>query len=238
MAWFLAGVGLLLVLLLAARWFTRASAGDLAKAARTFLAVFGALAGTGLLATGRFGLAAAVLLAMLVALRSLRKAGSGADPLGEAGAPGRVSSVETELLEMRLDHATGELEGTVRKGKQSGRELHELGLAALLEILELARREDPPSIPLLEAWLDRCRPGWRTARAETSREEAAGEASAAEMDEVTALEILGLEAGAGVEEIKAAHRRLMAGLHPDKGGSGFLASQINRARDRLLRRHA
>lgn len=49
-----------------------------------------------------------------------------------------------------------------------------------------------------------------------------------------ALAILGLNAGATEEEIIQAHRRLMARVHPDKGGSDFLAAQINLARKILL----
>ncbi|MXZ81933.1 MAG: DnaJ domain-containing protein [Gammaproteobacteria bacterium] len=51
-----------------------------------------------------------------------------------------------------------------------------------------------------------------------------------------ALEILGLEAGASEEDIIAAHKKLMQKIHPDKGGSSFLASQINQAKDTLLNR--
>jgi CysZ protein len=48
--------------------------------------------------------------------------------------------------------------------------------------------------------------------------------------------ILGVGPDAGAEEIRAAHRRLVTALHPDKGGSAELTRRINAARDMLLLR--
>ena len=60
------------------------------------------------------------------------------------------------------------------------------------------------------------------------------QSSASSMTRSQALKILGLNEGATPEEIKAAHRELMAKYHPDRGGNEFLAAQINEARDQLL----
>lgn len=49
-----------------------------------------------------------------------------------------------------------------------------------------------------------------------------------------ARKLLGIEAGAGREEIIAAHRRLTALVHPDRGGSNAAMQEANAARDLLL----
>ena len=51
---------------------------------------------------------------------------------------------------------------------------------------------------------------------------------------VDALAILGLEEPFTEEDVLAAHRRLITRVHPDKGGTVFLAQQLNTARDQLL----
>ena len=54
------------------------------------------------------------------------------------------------------------------------------------------------------------------------------------MSRAEAYEVLGLKSGASPDEVHAAHRRLMRLAHPDTGGSDWLASRINQARDVLL----
>ena len=226
--WVAGGVLMLVLLYTGLRWFVGARPSDLAHAARTFAAAFSALASTGLIFTGRFGLALITVAATAMAVRAVLVSRRGADPIGEAD--GAAAEVETGMLAMRLDRGTGRIDGEVRRGPLKGARLSRLGLEAVLRLLDEARLEDPPSVDLLEAYLDRRDPGWR------GREAAPPPGGSATMDEATALGILGLTGGATEDEVKAAHRRLMAKLHPDHGGSTYLASQINQAKDVLLGR--
>ena len=56
------------------------------------------------------------------------------------------------------------------------------------------------------------------------------------MSRAEALSVLGLQEGVSDEQIRAAHRRLILQIHPDKGGTSYLAAKINEAKDVLLRR--
>jgi hypothetical protein len=162
-------------------------------------------------------------------------AGQAAGAGGENG--GGESRVETATLAMRLDHGTGRMSGRVRAGPQAGRELAELSRPELLALLAACRADDPDSVPLLEAWLDRADPDWREGAdaADDGRADGARHASGGgRMSRVEALAVLGLAEGASEDEIRAAHRRLMRAAHPDGGGSDWLAARINQARDVLL----
>ena len=150
--------------------------------------------------------------------------------------PGRRSTVRSAALEMELDHDTGVLAGTVLTGRAEGRRLASMSLEELLELgRELA--SDAESTQLLEAYLDSRFPVWREhAQADAGGRQAGAPASGA-MTKQEAYEILGLEAGASAADIRKAHRRLMQRVHPDLGGSSFLAARINEAKEILLDGH-
>jgi DnaJ-class molecular chaperone len=88
----------------------------------------------------------------------------------------------------------------------------------------------------LVAYLDRRDPRW----SEYAQDDTAARRSRAgngKMSEQEAYQILGLQAGASADAISRAHRTLMKKLHPDQGGSTYLAARINEAKEILLRRH-
>jgi DnaJ-domain-containing protein 1 len=164
------------------------------------------------------------------------------DSIGDGA--GNVSKVRSRFLAMELDHDTGELGGRVLDGQFAGWDLMDLGEVETRALLDEIR-PDPESVRLFESWLDTNRAGWREyfadqdAGEEQSWSAEAGSTSSSTpgRDKVTeAYAVLGLKPGAGDEEIKAAHRELMKGVHPDRGGSEFLAAKINEARDLLLGR--
>jgi hypothetical protein len=168
---------------------------------------------------------------------STGQAGSGA---GAGPGAGQASAIQTRYLDMTLDHASGQMDGTVREGPFAGRRLSELQLSQLLRMLELYQESDAQSAAVMTAYLDREHgEDWRDAaaagagsRAGSRSGEAAGIARGMSKDDAWA--ILGLSPGADDDAIRAAHRRLMQKLHPDRGGSDYLAAQINAAKALLL----
>jgi hypothetical protein len=60
----------------------------------------------------------------------------------------------------------------------------------------------------------------------------------ADMTPAEARRVLNVPADATRDEIRSAHRRLIARVHPDVGGSADLTRQVNAARDTLMRNSA
>lgn len=234
MAYLILGIALLACLLVGARLIVSADAAKLGRFVGWFVTGIG-VAGAGallliLLASDRLGPALAVAggLAPLVWRgRSLWRQYHG----GASRAGGKASEVETELLRMKLDHDTGAMSGQVRRGPYAGRRIEDLDQEELIALWRQCVAEDEPGARLLETYLDRLRPDWRQA---ASGNGAGAGAPGDVMTPEQAYAILDLKPGASDEEIKEAHRRLMMKLHPDHGGSTFLAAQINRAKELLL----
>ena len=138
----------------------------------------------------------------------------------------------TEHLEVELDHDTGDIRGRVLKGFFAGRLLEDLKPVELAHLWQDCRFADPQSAQIIEAYLDRLHPSWREDLARAEGEHGSGPEG--RMTREQALEILGLAPGATEADIRRAHRELMMKLHPDHGGSTYLAAKINEAKDVLL----
>ena len=102
----------------------------------------------------------------------------------------------------------------------------------LLELMDECRSADPQSAALLEAFLDRNYDSdWRSRDPSGSVGSPPG---AQPMDRREAAEILGIEEDSSKDVIRQAHRKLIQRLHSDRGGTDYLASLVNQARDVLL----
>ena len=233
MTWIILGLISLVAVLGVLRAFVDAKPAQVKTTAIWAGALLGIVLLTALLASGRGAQAlwslilfGPVIWRWVQGLRAARTFSRG----GNASA-GQASDVETSHIAMGLDHDSGRMFGRVKAGQFEGRDLADLDLSLLLELLaELAARE-PEGVPLLEAWLDRAHPDWRE---QASQAAPPGRARTGPMTREEALAVLGLADGAKEAEIRAAHRRLMRAAHPDQGGSDWLASRLNEARDVLL----
>lgn len=215
-------------------WLLRANPSSLARVLRVIMVVLGGIGVGGLLIFGlRFlpgllpelmGLAGVVITALIARAVRSRPSGGFSSP-----GSGQRTQVNTAFLQAWIDHASGDVGGTVLAGRFAGRTLDTLADLELLD-LRLECAADADSLRVLEAYLDR-RLGadWRT-----SQKAPPPRGARNDMARDEALAVLGLAEGASVDDIRAAHRRLIQRMHPDVGGTADLAARINRAKDVLL----
>ena len=162
-------------------------------------------------------------------------------PFGPAGfgartqkSAGQVSRVRSAFLEMELDHDTGAMRGVILAGPREGTRLEGLDVDTLIGLMS---EIDDESRALLAAYLDRRDAGWREHAQADAATRQGGSAARGPMSQEEAYQILGLQPGAKAEEVVRAHRTLMKRIHPDQGGTNYLAARVNEAKDTLLRQH-
>lgn len=235
MTYLLGAIAALIAALLMGRWMATAQPAVVARSIRYGLITFVSIATLFVIWAGRYQLVAMILPFLLPAFlrwRSINRWQRNA----RGPTPGQTSAIKTGFLNMALDHDSGALDGEVIAGRFAGRRLGDMALDDLLRLYGECRADEPSS-RILEAYLDRVHgAAWRTAAEEGQGTNPRPSGAGGPMTRDDAYAILGLKAGADAQAIKDAHRRLMAGLHPDRGGSDYLAALINRARDVLLGR--
>jgi hypothetical protein len=228
------GLVLLALLLWALHAFTKIKPQTAAVALKTGGGL-GALAVAGLLgARGRLDIAIPLGLTGLGLLGWLPWSIPGWSARTQKSA-GQVSRVRSAFVEMELDHDSGAMRGRILAGRYEGAALDALDVATLAGCLPVI---DEESRALLMAYLDRRDPSWRE-NPQTDSTTGSGRRgwSTGKMTEEEAYQILGVQPGASAKDIGLAHRSLMKKLHPDQGGSTYLAARVNEAKDVLLRRH-
>jgi hypothetical protein len=233
-------LGLAVVLFIVFSWLSRQPPRVLWQSMAVLLAAVLLI----LVLTGRAHWLTAVFAAMLPFLRGLlmllghipllKRVLAGVDTLKSKPEPssGQTSTVQSKYIRMTLNHDSGNINGEVLEGQFKGSTLDRLKLEALLQLLGECQ-DDEESVALLQTYLDRVYADtWQQQAGAQGQQRAASEPG--EMSREEALQILGLSSDADESEIIETHRRLMQKLHPDRGGSAYLAATINLAKDTLL----
>ena len=130
--------------------------------------------------------------------------------------------IRTQFLAARVDVKARSITGMVLKGPHADKALESLTADQLNELAAFYKSRDQKSFYLINFAL-------HAGRAQSTPPPDFGSP-----DRTEALETLGLTGEPSRDEIIAAHRRLIQKLHPDRGGSDFLAARVNRAKDVLL----
>lgn len=137
------------------------------------------------------------------------------------------SQFKTKSLNVTINFSNSQMDGEVLIGDLAGKKLSELSDEQLESIATELKDIDRESYALLYAYR------MRRGNAGQQNEDGFNAESFNGLSESEAYEVLGLDPTASKEEVIKAHKRLVQRLHPDRGGSDYLAAKINAAKDRL-----
>ena len=236
--WLILAIALLVGLFLVARWWVQAEPRQLLKALQWTAAAIGVILLVAIVLSGRWSWLPALLfftLPWIMRFRALKTMHKNA----QGPRSGQSSRISTRFLRMELDHDSGEMTGEVTDGQFAGHRLDQLNLGQLIELWRECAAEDEQSRLVLENYLDRGHPDWRSVAGAGPREESASARSDSPwtttgMSADEACEILGVARDATPNDIEKAYRRVMKSAHPDHGGSDWMAAKVNQAKEVLL----
>jgi len=239
-------VGIVLVMGLLLRGFLRTSPAVVARYIKTGLLGLAGILLIWLMASGRLGwLVPAIGGLVAVVVRMLPLIARLAPALhrlwtlkrSSVGGPAQAnrSVVEARFVRMRLDHDTGEMSGEVLEGVFAGRQMNDLTMDEVVQLLQMCLQQDEDSAALVKAYLDRIYgEDWQASAAKGGGGHEASGSDAMTIEE--ACQVLGVASDASKQAIIEAHRRLIQRMHPDRGGTDYLAAKINQAKELLLSR--
>ena len=246
MMWFLLGLALLITVLVSLNWFANAQPKTVLK---TLIWVSAAVVGgivLLILLTKNLNFIWGVLPAALLWLGRLRMLGNIMNMARMARSfagpsPGKTSNISCRFFDLSLDHDSGAMDGRIKEGRFEGVLLSELSLEEGQQLFtDIQEVNDERSLRLLESFLDRTHgSAWRAGGFAPDEEDgqanqSAGRRAGSGMTRDEALSLFGLPSDATEKDIRAAYKRLMKQVHPDTGGSAYLAAKVNEAKDLLL----
>jgi len=184
-----------------------------------------------LVLSGRMHWLGAVIAAIIPVAKALFIWGSRALPLLRMA--GRFKSTpsqfRTQSLLVTINFANGQISGEILTGDFAGKQLSELSSDELQALMEQLKNTDRESYILLQAYL------LRSGSSNYQSSDSYQPNNYTELSGNEAYEVLGLPTTASKDEVIKAHKRLMQRLHPDRGGSDYLAAKINAAKDKLIK---